>query len=110
MEKAMNKILLPLLLTLYCGSAFAQSGSVTTTDQNGKVEAVTPARTAAEKSADAFCLRETGSHLHAIKTEHSEHAVQCANAPGHSYSREDLERTGALTTAEALRRLDPSIH
>jgi len=106
----MNKILFPAMFALCIGSAFAQSGSVTTTDEKGKVEAVTPAQTAAEKSADAFCLRETGSHLRAIKTEHNERAVECAGAPGRSYSREDIERTGATTTADALRRLDPSIH
>jgi hypothetical protein len=106
----MNKILFPVLLTLCIGSAFAQSGSVTTSDEKGKVEAVTPAQTAAEKSADSFCLHETGSHLRAIRNEHNEHAVECANAPGRAYTREDIERTGATTTADALRRLDPSIH
>jgi hypothetical protein len=30
-------------------------------------------------------------------------------APGRSYSREDIARTGAPTTADALQMLDPSI-
>jgi hypothetical protein len=34
---------------------------------------------------------------------------ECSPAVGRSYSQEDLDRTGALTTAEALRRLDPAI-
>ena len=103
----MNKILFPALLTFCIGSAFAQSGSVTTTDEKGEVQAVTPAQATAEKSADAFCLRETGSHLRTIRND--QHAVECVAAPGRAYTREDIERTGAFTTAEALRRLDPAI-
>lgn len=30
-------------------------------------------------------------------------------APGRSYTQDDLRRTGALSTSEALQRLDPSI-
>ncbi len=105
----MNKILIPVLFAFCVGSAFAQSGTVTTTDEKGKVEASTAVQTAAEKSADSFCLRETGSHLHAITNEHSKRAVECVGAPGRAYTREDIERTGATTTADALRRLDPSI-
>ena len=106
----MNKILFPVLLTLCIGSAFAQSGSVTTTDEKGKVESVTSVQAAAEKSSDAFCLRETGSHLLKIRNDHGQQAIECANAPGHAYTREDIDRTGAFTTSEALRRLDPSVH
>jgi hypothetical protein len=89
LEKIVNRILISVLLALGVGSAFAQPGTVTTTDEKGKVESTSAAQTAAEKSADSFCLRETGSHLRAIKKDHSEHAVECA---------------------DALRHLDPSIH
>lgn len=106
----MNKILISALLAMGVSSAIAQSATLTTTDDKGKVETKTATQTAAEKSADRFCLRETGSHLHAITTDHNQHAVECAKAPGRAYSREDIERTGATTTADALRRLDPSIH
>ena len=34
---------------------------------------------------------------------------QCAMQPGRVYSKEELERIGAASTAEALRRIDPSI-
>jgi hypothetical protein len=34
---------------------------------------------------------------------------ECANAAGRVYSKDQLDQTGALTTAEALRRLDPSL-
>lgn len=47
------------------------------------------------------CLT-TGTRIH-LK------AGDCSAVSGRSYSREDLERMGALTTAEALQRLDPSL-
>lgn len=104
----MNKILIPALLAMGIGSAFAQTPA---TNANAATEdAPAAAETAAQKSADSFCLRQTGSHLHAIAKVHGERAVQCASDPGRSYSREDIERTGATTTAQALRLLDPSIH
>lgn len=107
----MKKILISALLVFGASSAWGQAGTATATDENGKVEAATTeARTAAEKSADSFCLRHTGSHLHAITHDHNERAVECANAPGRVYTHEDLERTGSSTTADALRHLDPSIH
>lgn len=34
---------------------------------------------------------------------------KCALAPGRVYSQEDIEHTGALDVAEALRRLDPAV-
>ncbi len=34
---------------------------------------------------------------------------ECAMQPGRAYSGEELKRTGAMTTLEALRMLDPAI-
>ncbi|HZF24679.1 MAG TPA: hypothetical protein VEZ88_00345 [Steroidobacteraceae bacterium] len=34
---------------------------------------------------------------------------ECSSVPGRSYSKADLDRTGAITTSEALRVLDPRI-
>jgi hypothetical protein len=47
------------------------------------------------------CLR-TGTRI-ALKDG------ECASVPGRSYSKDDLDRTGAITVDEALRLLDPSI-
>ncbi|MDD3762078.1 MAG: hypothetical protein PHP86_02155 [Nevskiales bacterium] len=55
------------------------------------------------RAADAHCLTETGSR---IKTSAER---PCISAPGSVYSRDDIDRTGATSTAEALRRLSPSI-
>jgi hypothetical protein len=35
---------------------------------------------------------------------------KCATAAGRAYSRADLDRTGSIDLADALRRLDPAIH
>ncbi|MBS0194691.1 MAG: hypothetical protein JSR34_10625 [Proteobacteria bacterium] len=102
----MNKILLPALLAVCASSAFAQSAGVSVgTDKSAMVSA------ADQKEADAFCLRETGTHVRSISPKaHHDRAVECVGSPGRTYTREDIERTGAVNTADALRKLDPSIH
>ena len=47
------------------------------------------------------CVTQTGSRLAAGNAD-------CV-AFGRSYSREDIDRTGSVTAAEALRLMDPSI-
>lgn len=69
--------------------------------------------------ADRFCLRETGSrvmahrHAQAVRARGNDRAQaaapDCVAASGRSYSREDLDRTGSVDAADALRRLDPAI-
>jgi hypothetical protein len=105
----MNRILISMLLALCVGSAYAQSDT-TNAAAGSKAKADAP-MTAEQKSAESFCLRQTGSHLRSISAKpHNERAVECANAPGRVYTREDLERTGAFTTRDALRSADPSVH
>lgn len=105
----MNKILVSLLLAACIGSAYAQSDT-TNANVGAKAKAEAP-MTAEQKSAEAFCLRQTGSHLRSITARpHNERAVECANSPGRVYTREDIDRTGAFTTQDAIRRLDPSVH
>lgn len=50
---------------------------------------------------DPRCVRDTGTRL-ANRDDKG-----CTGAPGDSYSREDIERTGATNTADALRKLSP---
>lgn len=54
------------------------------------------------KPGDAHCLRSTGSLIPPRKGH-------CLPVAGRSYSAEQLRRTGAPTTAQALQMLDPSI-
>lgn len=56
--------------------------------------------------ADRRCLRATGSRIVTAERD----GRKCANGPGRVYSRDDLDSTGAVDLANALRRLDPSIH
>jgi hypothetical protein len=51
-------------------------------------------------AAASPCLKDTGSHL-------PPSAATCI--PGRSYSKSDIDATGATTVAGALRLMDPSI-
>ena len=55
--------------------------------------------------ADRNCLKHTGSRL--IRAD--SRGRKCANATGRSYSKEDIDRTGAFDLQDALRRLDPAV-
>lgn len=54
------------------------------------------------KPGDYNCLRSTGSRIRPK-------AGECLPVDGRTYSRRDIERTGARNTADALRMLDPRI-
>ncbi|TJY62109.1 hypothetical protein E4T66_07710 [Sinimarinibacterium sp. CAU 1509] len=49
------------------------------------------------------CLTQTGSHLQ----RDAKHP--CVNAPGQVITREQIDRSGAATTADALRKLSPAV-
>lgn len=66
----------------------------------------------AKRIADRYCLRATGSRIVArdSRTEKVKDFDQrCLAANGRVYTREDIERTGEVDLAKALRKLDPSI-
>jgi hypothetical protein len=44
-----------------------------------------------------------------VKTGSRLPSENCSTAPGRSYTKDDVDRTGAITTQDALRQLDPSI-
>ncbi len=48
------------------------------------------------------CVKDTGSYIK--RTDR-----QCANVPGTSYSQQEIQDTGQLSTDDALRQLDPRI-
>lgn len=62
-----------------------------------------------------FCLRSTGTRIapKARKVDTDGNGkpdrVECVAANGRVYTRSDLQTTGAIDIADALRRLDPSI-
>ncbi|MET0582240.1 MAG: hypothetical protein ABWZ08_09735 [Pseudoxanthomonas sp.] len=76
----------------------ADSAAATTADQDKP--------DAREDTNDRNCLRHTGSRL--IRADSK--GRQCAMAAGRSYSKEDIDRTGAFDLQDAIRRLDPAVH
>ena len=55
-------------------------------------------------ATDLNCIRQTGSRIRQRDAK-----TACNGQPGRSYSKDDLDRTGQPSLAEALRTLDPSI-
>jgi hypothetical protein len=106
----MKKILFSVLLAACAGSALAQTDATNVSNGKARAEADAAAMSPAEKAADHHCLRYTGSHLRSRAPAKTDKASDCANAVGSAYTREDIERTGTVTTGDALRHLDPSIH
>lgn len=58
---------------------------------------------------ERYCLRHTGSHIYTSTHDRKEYKG-CVNANGRVYTRDDIQRTGTDNVADALRKLDPSIH
>lgn len=106
-----------LLAGLLASLAFAASAQDAVVPVQANVADTNANDNAAEFSS--HCLHETGSlivtsqNARAAKAATSDKDIaprqRCA-AMGRSYSREDLERTGAIDLADALRQLDPAIH
>lgn len=84
--------------------AFAAEPAARATD----AAAATGNRVAEERerddALDRHCLRETGTR---ISARHSRR--ECSRFAGRVWSRRDLESTGRVDIADALRALDPSI-
>ena len=66
-----------------------------------------PASAGAAPLNERYCLRHTGTHIDLRRHQTSEQ--DCIAAGGGVYTRADLERTGEVDIAEALRKLDPAI-
>lgn len=56
-----------------------------------------PTKVAQEPEVDRNCVRDTGTRI--------ERPEDSLCQPGRVYSREDLERSGAISTGDALKRL-----
>ncbi len=107
----MTRLLLAALLTAFAGTAVAQT--VTITRESGETDTVQTAEAAAPaREPIRNCMRHTGSRIVAaenMRAEKQGKPQRCANGPGRVYSSEDLERTGHINIADALRSLDTSI-
>lgn len=70
--------------------------------------AAAPAKVAdAHKPKAANCDRVTGS---IIRPSAKRECKSASSQPMRTYTQEDIQRTGEMDVANALRKLDPSIH
>lgn len=99
--------LLPIACSfmLLAGSAMASppESDVAVSPDAAAAEEAEAAKPDAARKDNRICLRETGSR---IKRKDKD---SCLPLAGRSYSKEDLDSTGAATVGEALSRLDPAI-
>jgi hypothetical protein len=85
-----------LAVSLLAAALALAAGCATTPPAERQVAA-----SATKPASTALCVQETGSRI-------KQKPGECIGA-GRTYSQEDLERTGAFTSAEALEKLDPGL-
>ena len=100
----MKTFALVLALGLSSSAVFAQAPAAAPAETAPAAETtvITP-DTPAVATRDTGCIRETGTRLR--KRDRN----GCTGAPGQSYSRDEIDRTGATDTGDAIRRLSPSV-
>jgi hypothetical protein len=112
MKRTLSKfILVAGLLTGLASVASAQTGA---TADAGFVD-LRAEDAANDARNQPFCLQETGTRihhrLHQPQATATSRPIDCVTSqPGRSFSRRDIDRTGEVNLADALRKLDPSIH
>ncbi len=114
-----SSLVAALALSLFAAAASAQT--VTIRDETGaETTAATEAAQSDPVTAEPAkpqtartCLTMTGSrvtanrNLRAVREGRAER--ECANGTGRAYSNDDIERTGQINIADALRTLDTGI-
>lgn len=100
----MKRLLLTALLAGVVPVAFAQAAP--------EAPVAAPAASLADSAktplSESYCLRETGSRI--VARQNAKGQKRCNGMPGRAYTREDLDRTGQVDIADALRMLDPAVH
>lgn len=117
----MNASLARITLLAALGACSFAAAAQSSIDVGASVEAGASGPVAEERINPAdehathpFCLRSTGSRI-ATRVRSSERDAgsdkrpECLSASGRVYTKQDLDSTGAVDVAEALRRLDPAI-
>ena len=108
---ALNAPMALMTLVLAAAPAFAQ---------DAPAPAPAPADPAVAKEAEAttpesphHCMQATGSRVTMAQNARAERegkpTRRCTAAPGKVYTADDLDRTGAVNIADALRMLDTGI-
>lgn len=99
----MNRFALALSLGFAALSVQAQSEPAPVPAPAAPEDAVVVRDDASVRPApEAGCIRESGTRLRKRDSK------GCTGAPGESYSRDQIDRSGAIDTGDAIRRLSPS--
>ena len=102
----MNKLTSGIIFVgvLMSVNALAADGTVTAQNNAQSTDGDKPVVEQSDKVlSKTNCITQTGSRLK------SKDKNACNGLPGRSYTKADLDLTGATTLAEALQRLDPSV-
>jgi hypothetical protein len=91
-----------LMAAGFAVTAIAAPQSTTASNPSVAAPSATQAPQSPIKPGDRNCLRDTGSLIPAKKGE-------CLPVTGRTYTKQDIDSTGAHTLGPALQRLDPSI-
>jgi hypothetical protein len=110
------KISLIGLLGALAFTAIAQAAEPQATPASDTATAQTDAKKV--PMSDAYCLRHTGTRITSRAADKADanaattgKSRTCSNGTiGRAYTRDDLDRTGDINLADALRKLDPAIH
>ncbi|RUL73949.1 hypothetical protein [Dyella choica] len=97
----MFRLLVSAVLALGAAAAIAAPQSAPQTDQHASQPSKAVTRSPL-KPGDRGCIRDTGSLLKPKPGE-------CLPVAGRSYSKQDIDATGATSLAPALERLDPAV-
>lgn len=100
----MRNTLLMTALTLGFGLVHAETPTAPEQATAADTLASKTAETQPELRVERHCIQQTGTRM---KARDKDGCI--AMAPGRSYDRDDIERTGETDVARALQRLDPSI-
>ncbi len=109
MKSISQRILFACLLSGLAATASAQ----TAVPAQPEPTDLRAANAANDVYSNTLCVQDTGSRIRRARPAPSNttRPVDCAtSSPARTYSRRDIERTGAFDMAQALRELDPSIH
>ena len=114
----MNKLILGAAIFSLSMLANAQNASATVTASAAEPEKTVEAAEIEDiqihsgvtiiKDGKTGCIRETGTRIKS-RVNKARDKNGYNGLAGRSYDKDDLDRTGAMTTGEALERLDPSI-
>jgi hypothetical protein len=100
-----------LMISLLGALAFTAAAQTAPTQNSPAMDASTATQADAKKPLnDAYCLHHTGTRITSRTERTDNRKAHTCNAIGRAYTRDDLDRTGEINIADALRKLDPAIH